>query len=175
MESVIVAPNAAELSNKENRRTSGLLERKVLTDLAMSSRWYSRDRNPDWKVKETMGDGNSGYWQVYQQLLLFLEAYTSSLSWLRPLNRQTHYNVHISLEGAQVDTLDAWPQFECHISIPGWNNGCKKLEWVLGVGLVLLSPHVWITFEKLLPTRPTSPANHHNQRAKYVVSLKNYK
>lgn len=61
MESVIVAPNAAELSNKENRRTSGLLERKVLTDLAMSSRWYSRDRNPDWKVKETMGDGNSGY------------------------------------------------------------------------------------------------------------------
>lgn len=61
MESVIVALNVVELLNKENRRISGFFERKVFIDFVMSSRWYSRDRNLDWKVKEIMGDGNSGY------------------------------------------------------------------------------------------------------------------
>lgn len=77
------------------------------------------------------------------------------LSWFRPLHRQTHYNVHVSLVRAQVAALDAWSQFECHIfsTSPGWNNGLEELEWMLGVGLVLFSPHAIIS-GKMLPTSP---------------------
>lgn len=60
---------------------------------------------------------------------------------------------------------------ECHIfrESPGWKNGLKKPASMLEIGLVLCSPYT-MTAQKMLLTRPASPANHHNKRAKYMGS-----
>lgn len=134
--------------------------------------WGQKSRLERWRHNGKRGSGDSGYWHTYQEVLLCLRSMYLSLSWSRSLKKPI--TVYTFLLSRQVNTSDAWSQFECHIfkASPGWHNGCKKLEWMLGIGLVLLSPQAWITSGKLLPTRLTSPANHHNRRAKYMVSLK---
>lgn len=162
MGGVMVVPNAAEMSNK--RRTEGpriLWARgpwrpwheQLVEQQGQKSRLEGRRDSGRW------GSRRSGCWHMYQEVLLCLKVCTFCLFWFRPVNRQTHYNVHIALvrhkwiHKIPDPSLNVIYSMHPLVGIMAAGNLNECL-----VGLVLLSPHPIITSGKVFHTRPTSPA-----------------